>query len=59
MADVSRKYKIPISSLRDHYEGRIRNRKMNPKTILNKEEEDKLVHRADGALGTSNDTNAN
>ena len=37
MADVSRKYEIPRSSLRDHYEGRTRNRKMVPKTILSKE----------------------
>ena len=43
MADVSGKYEIPRSSLRDHYEGRTRNRKMDPKIILSKEEEDKLV----------------
>ena len=43
MAEVSRKYEIPRSSLRDHYEGRTTNRKMGPKTILSKEEEEKLV----------------
>ena len=42
MANVSRKYEIPRSSLRDHYKGKTRNRKMGPKTILSKEE-DKLV----------------
>ena len=43
MADVYRKYEIPRSSLRDHYEGKTRIRKMGPKTILTKDEEDKLV----------------
>ena len=43
MAEVSRKYEIPRSSLRDNFEGRTRNRKMGPKTILSKEEEEKLV----------------
>ena len=42
-AEVSRKYKIPRSSLRDHYEGKTKGRKKGPKTILTKEEEDKLV----------------
>ena len=43
MVEVSRKYEIPKPSLRDHYEGRTRNRKRGPKTILSKEEEEKLV----------------
>ena len=43
MVDVCMKYEIPKSSLRYHYEGRTRNRKMVPKTILSKEEESKLV----------------
>ena len=43
MTDVFRKYEIPRSSLRAPYEGRTRNRKMGPKTILSKEEEAKLV----------------
>ena len=43
MADVCKKYKISRSSLRDHYEGRTKKRKMGPKTTLTKEKEDKLV----------------
>ena len=43
MAEVSRKYKIPRSFLRNHYEHRTKGRKMEPKTILIKEDEGKLV----------------
>ena len=43
MAEVSKKYRIPRSSLRDYYESKTKGRKMEPKTILTKEEKDKLV----------------
>ena len=43
MAEVSRKYKIPRSSIRDYYEGRTIQRKLEPKTILTNEEELQLV----------------
>ena len=42
MSEVCEKYKIPRSSLRDHVVGRSRGRKMGPKTILTKDEEEKL-----------------
>ena len=43
MVDVCKKYRIPRSSLKEHYEGRTKGRKMGPKIILTKEEEAKLV----------------
>ena len=43
IADMCRKYKIPRSSLKDHYEKRTKNRKMDLKIILNKDNEEKLV----------------
>ena len=42
MSEVCEKYNIPRSSLRDHVVGRSRDRKMGPKTILTKDEEEKL-----------------
>ena len=43
MADVSRKYRILRTSLRDHYEGRTTKRKIGPRTVLTEEEEKKLM----------------
>ena len=43
MADVCKKYEISRSFLKDHYEGRTRNRNMDRKTILTKDNEDKLI----------------
>ena len=43
MAEVSRKYKIPRSSIRDHYKGSTIQRKLRPKIILTNEEELQLV----------------
>ena len=47
MAEVSRKYKIPRSSLGDHIMERTKGRKMGPKTILSQEEEMKLCEYMD------------
>ena len=41
-SEVSAKYKIPRSSIRDHVIGRIIGRKMGPKTVLSTNEEQKL-----------------
>ena len=43
MAEVSKKYKIPRSFIKDHYEGRTIQRKLGPKTIFTNEEELQLV----------------
>ena len=42
ISKVCEKYNIPRSSLRDHVVGRPRGRKMGPKTIFTKDEEEKL-----------------
>ena len=41
--EVCEAFNIPRSTLTDHYNGRIKSRKMGPKCVLTKEEEDKLV----------------
>ena len=41
--EVCEAFNIPRSTLRDHYNGRIKSRKMGPKHVLNKEEEEKVV----------------
>ena len=41
--EVCEAFSIPRTSLRDHYEGRVKGRKMGPKSILTKEEEENLV----------------
>ena len=43
MHEVCEALNILRSPLRDHYNGRIKGRKMGPKSILTKEEEDKVV----------------
>ena len=43
MHEVCEAFTIPRSALRNHYNGRIKERKMEPRAILTKEEEDKLV----------------
>ena len=40
---VCETFNILKTSLRDHYEGRVKGRKMKPKSIFTKEEEDNLV----------------
>ena len=41
--EVCEAFNIPRSTLRDHYNGRIKSRKMRPKCVLTKEEEEKVV----------------
>ena len=41
--EVSQAFNIPITSLRDHYEGKVKGRKMGPKATLTMEEEEKLL----------------
>ena len=41
--EVCEAFSILRTSLRDHYEGRVKGRKMGPKSILTKEEEENLV----------------
>ena len=41
--DVCEAFRIPRSLLKDHYKGRVRGRKMDPKAILTIEEEENLV----------------
>ena len=41
--EVCEAFNIPKSTLRDHYNERIKSRKMGPKCVLTNEEEDKLV----------------
>ena len=43
MSQVSRHFQIPRSSLRDHYEGRTKSRKLGPQAVLTKVEEEQLV----------------
>ena len=43
MKECCQAFNIPRSSLRDHYNGRIKGRKMGLKGILTKDEEEKLV----------------
>ena len=43
MREVCEAFSIPRTSLRDHYNGRLRSRKMGPPSILTKVEQDKLV----------------
>ena len=42
ISEVCEKYNIPRSSLRDHFLGKSRGRKMGPKTVLSAEQEEKL-----------------
>ena len=42
ISEVSRKYKISRSFLKDHLVGRSRGRKMGPKTLLRNDEEQKI-----------------
>ena len=43
MREVCEAHSIPKTSLRDHYNGMIKSRKMGPQSIFTKEEEDKIV----------------
>ena len=43
MGEVCFKYGISRFSLRDHYESRIRQKKMGPRIVITKDEEEKLV----------------
>ena len=43
IGEVSKAFNIPRTSLRDHYEGKVKGRKMGPKATLTMEEEAKLV----------------
>ena len=45
--EVCEKYNIPRSSLRDHFLGKSRGRKMGPKTVLSTKEEEKLCEYID------------
>ena len=42
--EVSTKYKIPKTSIRDHLVGRSTGRKMDPRTVLSNDEKQKLCH---------------
>ena len=43
IGEVSQAFNIPRTSLRDHYEGKVKGRKMGPKATLTMEEEEELV----------------
>ena len=43
IGEVSQAFNIPRTSLRDHYEGKVKGRKMGPKATLIMEEKEKLV----------------